>query len=183
MKADKIAVYCGSYIPSEKIYSESAAKLGKFLADNNITLVFGGSAMGTMKIIADAVLKNGGKAIGVFPAELPKKLLHNGLTEVHYSSCLAERKAKMLELADALIALPGSMGTWDELFDALSVCKISRGKKSMPIIALNINGFYDPLKDLIKNSIDAGFTSQETASLLTFIDNVDDLSNFFKSEY
>ena len=89
----------------------------------------------------------------------------------------------MLELADALIALPGSMGTWDELFDALAVCKISRGKKSMPIIALNINGFYNPLKDLIKNSIEAGFTSNEAASLLTFIDNVNDLSDFFNFEY
>ena len=179
MKISKIAVYCGSYIPSEKIYSESAEKLGKFLAANNITLVFGGSAMGTMKIIADAVLENNGKAIGVFPAELPKNLLHPGLTEVFYSNNLAERKAKMLELADALIALPGSMGTWDELFDALAVCKISRGKKSMPIIALNINGFYNPLKDLINNSVEAGFTSKEASLLLTIIDNIDDLANFF----
>ena len=183
MKINSIAVYCGSYIPAEKIYSESAAELGRFLAANNITLVFGGSAMGTMKIIADAVLENGGKAIGVFPAELPENLLQKGLTEVCYSSNLAERKAKMLELADALIALPGSMGTWDELFDALAVCKISRGKKSMPIIALNINGFYNPLKDLIKNSIEAGFTTNEAASLLTFIDNVNDLSDFFNFEY
>ena len=179
-KIEKIAVYCGSYVPTEKIYAESAASLGKFLAVNKITLIYGGSNVGTMKIIADAVLQNKGKAIGVFPGELPKDMLHPELTEVYFSNDLAERKAKMLELADALIALPGSIGTWDELFDALAVCKISRGKKSMPIIALNINGFYEPLKMLIKNSTDAGFTSKEAASLLTFIDNVDDLSNFFK---
>lgn len=179
MKINKIAVYCGSYLPTEKIYAETAEKLGKFLAANNITLVFGGSNVGTMKIIADSVLESGGKAIGVFPAELPENMLHQGLTEVHFSNNLAERKAKMIELADALIALPGSMGTWDELFDALAVCKISRGKKSMPIIAVNINGFYDPLKDLMRNSVEAGFTSKEAASLLTFIDNIDDLSDFF----
>lgn len=179
MKINNIAVYCGSYIPSNEIYAESAAKLGKFIADNNKTLVFGGSSSGTMKIIADSVLANHGKVIGVFPAELPQELLHKGLTEVYYSSNLAERKAKMIELADALIALPGSFGTWDELFDALAVCKISRGKKSMPIIALNIDGFYEPLKTLIQKSVDVGFSSKQAAELLTFIDNIDDLSNFF----
>ena len=133
-----------------------------------------------MKTLADSVIAANGKVIGVFPAELSQELLHKNLDKVYFSSDLAERKNKMFELADILIALPGSIGTWDELFDALAVCKISRGKKSMPIIALNINGFYEPLKMLIKNSTDAGFTSKEAASLLTFIDNVDDLSNFFK---
>ena len=180
-KIEKIAVYCGSTVPSDEIYTETAAALGKFLADNNISLVFGGSSMGTMKTVADAALENGGRAIGVFPAELPREFLHSNLTEVYFSSNLAERKEKMLELADALIALPGSIGTWDELFDALAVCKISRGKKSMPIIALNVNGFYEPLKVLLQNSIRAGFTSDAAASLLTFVDNVDDLSKIFNS--
>ena len=182
MTLGKIAVYCGASVPAKEIYAESAAELGKLLADKNITLVFGGSAAGTMKIVADAVLENGGKAIGVFPAELPESLLHKGLTEVYFSSNLAERKAKMIELADALIALPGSIGTWDELFDALAVCKISRGRKTMPIIALNINGFYEPLKVLLKNSVEAGFTSDYAAQLLIFIDNIEDLSNFLQKK-
>ena len=180
MTIEKIAVYCGASVPSKEIYTETAAALGKMLAEKNITLVFGGSAAGTMKTVADAVLENGGKAIGVFPAELPESLLHDGLTEVYFSSNLAERKAKMIELADALIALPGSIGTWDELFDALAVCKISRGRKKMPVIAFNINGFYEPLKVLLQNSVEAGFTSAYAAQLLTFIDNLEDLSDFLQ---
>ena len=180
MKIKSAAVYCGACIPENPVYSEAAVKLGKFLAANNITLVFGGSSAGTMKTIADTVLENNGKVIGVFPSELPREMLHENLTEVYFSSNLAERKAKMFEFADALLALPGSIGTWDELFDALSVCKISRGKISKPVIAMNIDHFYEPLKALMQNSIDAGFTSKEAAQLLTFIDNVDDLSNFFK---
>ena len=182
MKINSAAVYCGSYIPENPVYIEAAVKLGEFLARNNITLVFGGSSAGTMKTIADTVLANNGKVIGVFPSELPREMLHENLTEVYFSSNLAERKAKMFELADVLIALPGSIGTWDELFDALSVCKISRGRISKLVIAMNINQFYAPLKALMQNSIDAGFSSKEAAQLLTFIDNVDDLSNFFKSE-
>ena len=182
MKIKTAAVYCGSSTPKNNVYTEAAAELGRFLAENNITLVFGGSSAGTMKVIADSVIENGGKATGVFPAELPENLLHNNLTEVYYSSSLAERKAKMIELADVLIALPGSIGTWDELFDALAVCKISRGKKSIPIIAMNINGFYTPLKQLLENSIEAGFSSQETAKLLNFVDNINDLYNFFEKK-
>ncbi len=176
VKIKTAAVYCGSSEPLQQIYTEAAAELGRFLADNKITLVFGGSNCGTMKTLADSVIAANGKVIGVFPAELSQELLHKNLDKVYFSSDLAERKNKMFELADILIALPGSIGTWDELFDALAVCKISGGKVSKTVIALNINGFYEPLKQLLKNSETAGFSSAETAAMLNFVDKVEDLS-------
>ena len=160
-----VAVYCGSKTPENPVYAEGAARLGRFLAEHEMTLVFGGSNVGTMKILADAVLENGGRAVGVFPANFPRTLLHPGLTESVIAADLAERKRLMLERADACVALPGSFGTWDELFDALALRKIKSGHRK-PVGVLNIDGYFDALLTFIRHSVETGFTAQRHAGLL-----------------
>ena len=127
VKIKTAAVYCGSSEPLQQIYTEAAAELGRFLADNKITLVFGGSNCGTMKTLADSVIAANGKVIGVFPAELSQELLHKNLDKVYFSSDLAERKNKMFELADILIALPGSIGTWRYVWHYVCSLRLCNG--------------------------------------------------------
>lgn len=179
-KIEKVAVYCGSAVPAYESYSKAAAEVGRILAENGKTLVFGGSASGTMKTIADNVFKNNGKVIGVFPAELSEELMYEHLTEVHKSPDLQARKNKMLELADALIVLPGSIGTWDELFDALARSKIAGKQSFFTVAVMNINGFYEPLKELLHNSFKAGFSSKKDIDMIKFYDNPDNLTEFLK---
>ncbi len=161
-----VAVYCGSHEVENPAFAKAAAELGKFLAGHGITLVYGGSNVGTMKILADSVLDNGGKVIGIFTENLPVKLLHPGLSETFVTLNLAERKAEMLKRADAVIALPGSFGTWDELFDALALRKIHSGGHKHPVGALNVDGYFDHLLQFIQHSVDVGFTSSKFAGLL-----------------
>ena len=162
----RVAVYLGAHGAEDRKYADGAATLGKFLADHDMTLVYGGSNTGIMKILADTVIENGGKAVGVFTRNLPEELLHRGLTETIIARTLAERKALMLARADAVIALPGSFGTWDELFDALALRKIPRGGIHCPIGILNLDGYYDHLLAFIEHSVRTGFTAPEYGKLL-----------------
>ena len=172
-----IAVYLGATMPQNPIYTQAVAELGEKLAANNITLVFGGSREGTMTILADAVLSHGGRAVGIFTKSLPQDLLYPGLTETIITENLAERKATMLERADAVIALPGSFGTWDELFDALEASKIAMINNRPPkrIGILNLNGVYDGIAQLLAISVQEGFTSRKYANLLCVENSVDEI--------
>ena len=172
-----VAVYLGATMPRNPIYVEAVRTLGKALAERGITLVFGGSREGTMTVLADTVLGNGGKAVGVFTKVLPQNLLYPGLTETIVTENLAERKATMLARADAVIGLPGSFGTWDEFFDALEQAKtdVIKKRKPKPLGLLNVNGFYDGVQALFQKSIEEGFTSARTARLLTISDSVEEL--------
>ncbi len=161
----QVAVYCGSHSPADPAYDLAAANLGKFLALNNMTLIFGGSNVGTMKVLADSVLENGGKVIGVFTEQLSHEILHPDLSETVITANLAERKAEMLRLADVVVALPGSFGTWDELFDALALRKMKNAHKC-PVGVLNVNGYFDHLLKFIAHSIEVGFTTGRHAQLL-----------------
>ncbi len=170
-----VAVYCGSKDVADVAFAEAVVSLGKFLAAHGMTLVFGGSNVGTMKLLADTVLANGGQVVGVFTKNLKEGLLHPGLTEAIVTETLAERKAEMLKRADALIALPGSYGTWDELFDALALRKVQCGGHKCPVGILNVNGYYDHLLKFIEHSTQVGFTSRRFASLLKSAPRVEDL--------
>ncbi|MFA6817169.1 MAG: TIGR00730 family Rossman fold protein [Lentisphaeria bacterium] len=154
-----VAVYLGSGIPKDVVYTNAVIKLGEFLVKNDMTLVFGGSAMGMMKVLADVVLSNGGKVVGVFTKNISMKYLHPGLTESVVMENLAERKAEMIRRADAIVAMPGSFGTLDELFDAISQRKIPLGGIKTPIGVLNIEGYYDLLLEFVKHTVDIGFTT------------------------
>lgn len=164
MKIQSVAVYLGAAEITAPAFRQAVIDIAEYLADHDITLVFGGSNTGMMKLLADTMLAKNGRIVGVFTRSLPEKLIRNDLSEAIITENLAERKAEMLKRADAVIALPGSIGTLDELFDALAQKKL--GAISSPIGVLNINGFFDPLFELLQKSMDVGFTSPETRALL-----------------
>ena len=161
-----VAVYCGSKSPGNPVFEEAVAGFGKFIAEHGIALVFGGSNVGTMKTLADAVLAAGGKAVGVFTTNLPLSLAHKRLTELVVAHSLAERKKEMIERADALVALPGGLGTLDELFDALALRRVKTGGHKKPIGVLNVNGYYDKLLDFVAQTGDMGFSSRAAVQTL-----------------
>ena len=164
MKIQNVAVYLGSAAITDRMFRQAVIDLGNYLAEHGMTLVFGGSSCGMMKLLADTMLEKNGKIIGVFTRSLPEKFIRHDLTETVITENLAERKAEMLKRTDAIIALPGSIGTFDELFDALAQKKL--GAIRCPIGVLNVNGFFDPLFELLKNSMEVGFTSGKAFSLL-----------------
>ncbi|MFD1136618.1 TIGR00730 family Rossman fold protein [Paenibacillus urinalis] len=139
-----IAVFCGSNEGSSSIYKESAAQLGKVLAEQQVTLIYGGSNVGLMGAVADAVLEHGGRVIGVLPHFLQaREIAHKGLTELIMVDSMHERKAKMAELADGFIALPGGPGTMEEYFEIFTWGQLGLHQK--PCGLLNINGYFNSL--------------------------------------
>lgn len=144
-----VAVYCGSSEGASSIYREGARKLGQELAKRKITLVYGGANVGLMGEVADAVLEHGGQVIGVLPHFLQhREIAHTGLTELILVETMHERKAKMADLADGFIALPGGPGTLEEYFEVFTWGQLGLHQK--PCGLLNINGYYDPLLSMFE---------------------------------
>jgi uncharacterized protein (TIGR00730 family) len=174
MKLKNIAVYCGSSEGTESIYKDQAELLGKTLAENNVTLVYGGAQIGIMGIVADAVMQNGSKTIGVIPKFLcSKEVAHTGLTELIITESMHDRKLKMLELSDAMIALPGGFGTMEELFEVLTWAQL--GLHTKPIGVLNVDGFYDDLINLVDKMKKKEFLKPEHQEMLVVSDNISEL--------
>ncbi len=139
-----ICVYCGSNFNGNPNLLKAITDLAKTLASQNITLVFGGGSVGIMGVLANEVLKGGGKAIGIIPQFLmDKEVGHTGLTELIITENMHQRKQKMIDLADGFVILPGGFGTLEELFEVLTWLQL--GLHGKPIGVLNIDGFYDPL--------------------------------------
>ena len=139
----RVVVYCGSNFGDTPAYYAAAQALGKALAQRNITLVYGGGNVGLMGTVADSVIAHGGKTIGVIPRFLKnKEVAHQGLSQLIITDDMASRKLKMIEFGDAFIALPGGIGTYEELFEVLSLAQLRQHQK--PIGVLNIEGFFDP---------------------------------------
>ena len=159
-----VAVYLGSADIADSMFRQAVIDLAVYLAAHKMTLVFGGSNTGMMKLLADTMLAHNGKVIGVFTQSLPERLLRHDLTEAIITENLAERKAEMLRRAEAIVALPGSIGTLDELFDALAQKKL--GLINCHIGVLDVNGFFDPLFELLQNSRNLGFTSEKAFATL-----------------
>jgi len=176
----RITVFCGSSFGTEEIYKEQATLLGKTLAKQNIELVYGGANVGLMGAVADGVLNAGGKAIGVLPNFLrSKEIAHLGLTELILVESMHERKTKMSDLCDGVIALPGGFGTLEELFEMLTWAQLGLHKK--PIAILNINGFYDSLIELTKVMVEKGLLKDTNQQMLLMSDNIDDLLDQMKN--
>ncbi|WP_202702031.1 TIGR00730 family Rossman fold protein [Flavobacterium sp. UGB4466] len=170
----RITVFCGSSFGTDKIYQEQAALLGKTLAQQNIELVYGGANVGLMGAVADGVLNEGGKAIGVLPNFLrSKEIAHLGLTQLIVVKSMHERKTKMNDLCDGVIALPGGFGTLEELFEMLTWGQLGLHKK--PIGILNINGFYDSLIELTKVMVEKGLLKPVNQEMLLVSDTIEDL--------
>ena len=176
----RITVFCGSSFGTETLYTEQATLLGKTLAKENIELVYGGANVGLMGALADGVLNNGGKAIGVLPNFLrSKEIAHLGLTELILVESMHERKTKMNDLCDGVIALPGGFGTLEELFEMLTWAQLGLHKK--PIAILNINGFYDSLIELTKTMVEKGLLKEANQKMLLVSDTIDDLLHQMKN--
>ncbi|WP_374173482.1 TIGR00730 family Rossman fold protein [Flavobacterium tructae] len=170
----RITVFCGSSFGTDKIYKEQATLLGKTLARQNIELVYGGANVGLMGAVADGVLNEGGKAIGVLPNFLrSKEIAHLGLTELIVVESMHERKTKMNDLCDGVIALPGGFGTLEELFEMLTWGQLGLHKK--PIGILNINGFYDSLIELTKVMVEKGLLKPVNQEMLLVSNTIEDL--------
>jgi len=170
----RITVFCASSFGTEKIYEEQAIALGKALAEQNIELVYGGANVGLMGAVADGTLNAGGKVIGVLPDFLrSKEIAHLGLTELIVVESMHERKTKMNDLCDGVIALPGGFGTLEELFEMLTWAQLGLHKK--PIAILNTNGFYDSLITLLQTMTDKGLLKEVNKKMLLVSDNIDDL--------
>ncbi|MFO7828420.1 MAG: TIGR00730 family Rossman fold protein [Bacteroidales bacterium] len=170
----RITVFCGSSSGNNGNYKLQAALLGKTLAQKNIELVFGGAKVGLMGAIADSVLEHNGKVFGVLPGFLKsKEIAHDRLTELLIVESMHERKTKMHELSDGVIALPGGFGTMEELFEMLTWAQLGLHKK--PIGILNIDGFYDPLINLLENMVEKGLLKQINRGMLIISDNIDTL--------
>lgn len=176
----RITVFCGSSFGTEEIYKEQATLLGQTLAKQNIELVYGGANVGLMGAVADGVLNAGGKAIGVLPNFLrSKEIAHLGLTELIVVESMHERKTKMNDLCDGVIALPGGFGTLEELFEMLTWAQLGLHKK--PIAILNINGFYDSLIELTQTMVEKGLLKDINQKMLLVSDNIDALLDLMKN--
>ncbi|MBZ4043799.1 LOG family protein [Flavobacterium hibisci] len=176
----RITVFCGSSFGTEEIYTKQAVLLGETLAKQNIELVYGGANVGLMGAVADGVLNNGGKAIGVLPDFLrSKEIAHLGLTELILVESMHERKTKMNDLCDGVIALPGGFGTLEELFEMLTWAQLGLHKK--PIAILNINGFYDSLIQLTENMVSKGLLKDVNQQMLLVSDDIGDLLDKMKN--
>lgn len=156
----RLAVFCGSRDGASTIYRKGAVALGKELAERKITLVYGGSSLGLMGEIANTVLDNGGEAIGVIPKDLEgKEKAHPNLTDLIHVGTMHERKAKMAELADGFIAMPGGTGTLDEFIEIFTWQQIGLHRK--PCGLLNINRYYDPLIALFHHMASEQFLDEK----------------------
>jgi uncharacterized protein (TIGR00730 family) len=171
-----LLVYCGSAKGNNPVYFEAAQRLGSVLAANKIQLIYGGGSIGLMGVVADAVMKNRGEVVGVIPGFLNvKEVGHGGLTALIEVSSMHERKAKMEELCDAAIALPGGYGTLDELFEILTWSQLGLHKK--PIGILNVNRYFNGLIAQLDTMVKEGFLSPANRRLLIESDDVTELLN------
>lgn len=172
----RICVYSGSNPGINKNYSEGARLLGKEMAKKHIDLVYGGSSTGLMGEISGEISKYGGKVIGVIPKILlSEEETNKNLTKLIKVENMNERKQKMFDLSDGFIALPGGLGTYEELFDTLSWARLRIHEK--PIGLLNIEHFFDPLLLMLENSHKEGFISSYSMKLILISDNPHELIN------
>ncbi|MYL20659.1 TIGR00730 family Rossman fold protein [Halobacillus litoralis] len=161
----RICIFAGSSAGSSPVFAEQTRILGQALASRGIELVYGGARSGLMGAAADEVLAHGGTVTGIMPTHLfEKEVPHPDITKMIEVDTLHERKAKMSELADGFIALPGGFGTLEELFETVSWAQIGIHQK--PVALFNIDGYYTPVMNLVEHSVKAGFVKEEHQDLM-----------------
>ncbi len=172
----KIAVFCGSSSGSDPLIVGSCINLAKELYSHNAELVYGGGNVGLMGMLADEMLRLGGKVFGVIPQKLVDvEVAHNGLTSLHIVPGMHERKALMAKLSDAFIVMPGGIGTMEEFFEIFTWFQLGYHQK--PVAILNINGFYNQLLSFMKHMVDQGFMKKNHFDDLVVIDHPEGLVN------
>lgn len=161
----RICIFCGSSAGTQPAYEQAAQNIGRLLAQRGISLVYGGSKLGLMGVMADACLHEGGRVVGVMPRALvEKEIAHRGVTELHVVESMHERKALMADLAGAFVALPGGYGTWEEFCEVLTWSQLGLHRKACAV--LNVNGYYDPLLAMADRALAEGFVRAEHRELL-----------------
>lgn len=164
-----ICVFCGSVMGKNPIYKQTAQELGLMFAKNQIRLVYGGAKVGLMGIVADTVMQNKGKVVGVIPQFLiEKEVAHNRISEQIMVKTMHERKQRMADMADGFIIMAGGIGTMDEFFEILAWAQLGLHKK--PVGILNTNGFFDKLLEYIDFAIQEGFIKTQCRQQLILID-------------
>jgi uncharacterized protein (TIGR00730 family) len=171
-----LCVFLGANVGSNPIYGEAIQQLGSELAQRNITCVYGGSNTGLMKLLADSVLAAGGDVIGVTVKALhDKEIFHSGLTQLHITANMHERKSMMAELAEGFITFPGGIGTFEEFFEVYTWKKL--GFHSKPCGLLNVNNYFGPMIQMLDNAEQEGFLQPEDKNLLVQSGDVIELLN------
>ncbi len=179
-KMKKIAVYCGSNFGTDKTFKTQAYLLGKTLAKEKIELIYGGAEIGLMGALANGALDENGKVIGILPKFLKsQESAHEMLSELILVDTMHERKHMMNELCDGIIALPGGIGTLEELIEMLTWRQIGLHQK--PIGILNINGFYKSLISLFQTMVDNGLMKKENLDKIIISDDIDELLDLMKN--
>jgi uncharacterized protein (TIGR00730 family) len=165
-----LCIYCGSSLGTSSSYAEAARRMAGAMVRENIALVYGGGRVGLMGVIADEVLRLGGEATGVIPKALVERETgHTGLTRLHIVKDMHERKAMMADLSDGFVAMPGGIGTLEELFEVFTWSRL--GLHDKPLGLLNVNGFYDGLIAFLAHMVAERFLPAEQASLLSHEDD------------
>jgi uncharacterized protein (TIGR00730 family) len=166
-----VCVFCGSSPGNSPAYQDAARQVGAVFAEQGIELVYGGASVGTMGVIADAVLEKGGVVHGVIPQSLvDREVAHAGLTSLKIVANLHERKAAMSELADAYLTLPGGAGTLEELFEVWTWAQL--GLHTKPIALLDVNGYYQPMLRFLENVAVEGFLASDFREMLIVTEDV-----------
>ncbi|KAA3653517.1 MAG: TIGR00730 family Rossman fold protein [Proteobacteria bacterium] len=174
MTFKRLCVFCGARHGSKPAYAAAATALGRTLAERGIELVYGGGNVGLMGVVADGCMAAGGTVIGVIPeAMLEWEVGHQGLSRLEVVDSMHTRKARMAELSDGFIALPGGLGTFEELFEVLTWAQL--GFHGKPIGLLDVDDYYAPLARMLANGVDEGFMKPENADLLLRSDDIDTL--------
>ena len=175
-----ICVYCGSSPGNDPVFVETARKFGQILAQNGITLVYGGGSRGLMGALALSVHEHGGRVIGIIPEFLKvRERMFTGAQEIVVTRDMHERKRMMFERADAFVALPGGIGTLEELVEQLTWSQLGRHRK--PILVANINGFWEPLVELLEHMKRSGFIHSDLMFDYAVVDRIEDVVPAIKS--
>ncbi len=179
MNIRSLCIYCGSNPGNRPEYLDQARAFGRMLAQRGIRMVYGGASIGIMGAVADAVLAEGGQVVGVIPQSLvDREVAHSGLTELIVTSSMHERKARMADLSDAFVALPGGIGTLEEIFEIWTWSQL--GLHAKPCGLLNIAGYYDTLERFLDETVANGFLRTGHRSMLLSADSGEALLEGFE---
>lgn len=169
-----LCVYCGSSAHGRPSHHEAARRLGRLMADAGVRLVYGGGRVGLMGLLADAVLEGGGEVVGIIPRFLDQvEVGHSGVSRLIVTENMHERKEQMAELSDAFAILPGGLGTLDETFEILTWKQLQLHDK--PVVVADIDGYWQPLVDLIERMIEENYARPEHRALFRIVPSVDDV--------
>lgn len=176
----KICVYCASSARVNKSYFEATEKLAKEFVKANIEVIYGGGGIGLMGHLADTVIENGGKIKGIMPKFMNEvEWAHKRVADFEFTDTMHERKAKFLENIDALVTLAGGSGTLEELLEAITLKRL--GQFTKPIIILNTNGFYNPLKEMLEKCVSENFMDERHLQMWTFVNEPEDVIDSIKN--